>query len=266
MVQNPTVSFDADDRANCPPLQTLLYSTSPDIRAGSILEWNVEGMGTIMNTDTVVINFEEQTTYDVSLKITTPEGCVSSKAEPDYLEVYRVPIPRFVFNPSVPNTIENLVLFQNQSLYANSSEWYIDGEYLNNQRSPYHQFDSINGAFYEITLRVQSAGGCEDSLTKRLQVEDAFDVYIPNSFTPDGDGRNETFGPVSFGIDTKGYSFAIYNRWGEQLFFSEVVGETWDGKYHGEFVPAGVYVYQVIVRAGTNATEKRYYGPVTVLR
>jgi gliding motility-associated-like protein len=61
------------------------------------------------------------------------------------------------------------------------------------------------------------------------------DLFVPNAFTPNGDGHNEIFKPLVFGNATK-FKFAIYDRWGQKVFESKVPSNGWDGKING--VPA----------------------------
>lgn len=68
-------------------------------------------------------------------------------------------------------------------------------------------------------------------------------LYVPNSFTPNGDGRNETFHPSS--CATRKYTMRIFNRWGEQLFESNDINTGWNGSFEGSIVPEGQYVYEI---------------------
>ena len=72
-------------------------------------------------------------------------------------------------------------------------------------------------------------------------------IYIPNAFSPNGDGVNDFFDISGVGI--KSYSYNIYNRWGELLFSSpsERPGEAWDGNFNGVQVPEAAYIYQLNV-------------------
>jgi len=86
----------------------------------------------------------------------------------------------------------------------------------------------------------------------------------PNAFTPNGDGSNDTFGPV-----LKGHSFVqleVWSRWGDKVFDSTYEGKnTWDGTINGEEASSDVYVYRVRVRL-VNGEEKIDKGHVTLLR
>ena len=56
--------------------------------------------------------------------------------------------------------------------------------------------------------------------------------YVPTAFTPNGDGRNDVFRPVVYGIAVE-YNFIVYNRWGQKVFISNTPGEGWDGTISG---------------------------------
>jgi gliding motility-associated-like protein len=65
-------------------------------------------------------------------------------------------------------------------------------------------------------------------------------VFLPNAFTPDGNGLNDKFGPITYGIQS--YSLNIYNQWGEIIYTGN---EAWNGNYKGQTVQDGVYFYQI---------------------
>ena len=73
-------------------------------------------------------------------------------------------------------------------------------------------------------------------------VPDIF-LYVPNAFTPNGDGLNDEFGALGYGV--KEYYLAVYNRWGELIFTSDNVDNQWDGTYQGTKVLPGTYVYNI---------------------
>lgn len=86
----------------------------------------------------------------------------------------------------------------------------------------------------------------------------------PNAFTPNGDGANDTFGPVLLGHTFE--QLEVWSRWGDKMFDSLVEGrDTWDGTINGEPAPSDVYVYRVrvLLRDGQEVVEK---GDVTLLR
>ena len=97
-----------------------------------------------------------------------------------------------------------------------------------------------------ITYRVRVTGeaGCygEDDITVRV-FSGGPQLFIPTAFTPNGDGRNDVLRPVAVGINQLVY-FSIFNRWGQQIFYTNELNKGWDGTFKGEPQPAGTYVFQ----------------------
>jgi gliding motility-associated-like protein len=93
-------------------------------------------------------------------------------------------------------------------------------------------------------------------------VRDKLEIYIPNSFTPNGDKTNDTLFVKGVGIQE--FKFRIYNRWGELVFETDRLDKGWDGTFRGEYAPEGVYIYTVSVKGfRENRTMK---GDVILLR
>ncbi|MBB5636472.1 gliding motility-associated-like protein [Pedobacter cryoconitis] len=89
------------------------------------------------------------------------------------------------------------------------------------------------------------------------------DVFIPNTFTPNGDGRNDIFYVYGTGISK--LKLQVYNQWGQFIFESLQQQVGWDGSYRGQIQPNGVYVYYVELVMTDGSTVKRK-GTITILR
>lgn len=87
-------------------------------------------------------------------------------------------------------------------------------------------------------------------------------LFVPNAFTPNGDGYNNTF--VIVGAYIKTYKIEIFNRYGEKLYTSYSLEDTWDGTFKGEAVQDDVYIY-VINAEGMDHKRYNLSGNVTVL-
>lgn len=117
----------------------------------------------------------------------------------------------------------------------------------------------------ETKLLVINKFGCKDSSYKYLYVyPNNFNVYIPNAITLNGDLLNDQFKPVGIGA-TKKYQMRIYNRWGEEIFFSEDPQKGWDGTYANEPVMQDVYTYYIEFTY-IDGKVYRFKGTLTVLR
>ncbi|NBC06362.1 MAG: T9SS type B sorting domain-containing protein [Bacteroidetes bacterium] len=118
------------------------------------------------------------------------------------------------------------------------------------------------------TLMAVDTNGCAVDALVNVRVLKQRDIYTPNVFSPNDDGRNDVFKPLA-GRDYEVLSFRIYNRWGgllheeENLSINELRG--WDGEVNGEAMSGGVYLYQMEVRYA-DGREEALAGEVTLLR
>lgn len=114
------------------------------------------------------------------------------------------------------------------------------------------------------TLTVTTPEGCTDSDEINITIFKESRVYVPSGFTPNADGRNETFQPYMIGIKTLDY-FLVYNRWGQAIFQTREQGRGWDGRYQGMEQGSGVYVWRL---RATDYAGKVYqmHGTITLIR
>ncbi len=94
-------------------------------------------------------------------------------------------------------------------------------------------------------LTVIDSIGCAYNDTVQVEIVkcDCF-VYLPSAFTPDGDGLNEIFKPL-YDCDMQDYRLRIFNRWGQEIFASNVQEVGWNGRFKDVAVPIGIYVYRL---------------------
>jgi len=81
------------------------------------------------------------------------------------------------------------------------------------------------------------------SVSNEVEITPAAVYYIPNAFTPNDDGLNDSFGLVGEGITE--YTMQIFNRWGNLIFESNNMQTQWDGNYQNTKAEMGVYVYKI---------------------
>ena len=110
------------------------------------------------------------------------------------------------------------------------------------------------------TLTVQSTGGCVgvDSVTVEVSIPN---IVIPNTFTPNGDGINDTWNIKN--LDSyPNCTVQIFNRWGQNVYTSIGYGLPWDGTYRKAALPTGTYYY--IINLKNNS--KLLSGYVAIIR
>jgi gliding motility-associated-like protein len=113
------------------------------------------------------------------------------------------------------------------------------------------------------TLVVTYNQGCTVTASIQINTNGTTPIYVPNAFTPNGDGVNDEW--LVFGTGVKDIKATIYNRWGEKVFESDNQSQGWDGTYRGQMQPPGVYVYEVdvVYLSGEKTTKK---GSLTLIR
>jgi gliding motility-associated-like protein len=129
--------------------------------------------------------------------------------------------------------------------------------------NPVHNYTDT-GTFV-ITLIVITDDNCSDFVRQSVEVEPDFMFYIPNTFTPNEDGKNDFFRPYGEGVQWETLVMTIYNRWGEQIFFTASIDNPWDGSYLGAQVESAVYVYTITI-VDANYDSHTYHGNVNLVR
>ena len=215
--------------------------------------------------------------YNWSTTATTPGITVAPQVSTSYfvqvsdecqtfsttaVAVVQVVKPMANFYIATQNPMQGLpVQLTNASFNAWSYTWSFgdgNGSFLVNPTHVYTQPDA-----YEITLIATDQKGCVDSISKWIEIAPERYIYLPNSFTPDGDGLNEYFYGRFIGLLSA--RFYIFNRWGEEIFFSDQLNFVWNGEYEGVPVQDGTYSWYLIYEI-----EKGIYedlsGHVNVIR
>lgn len=111
---------------------------------------------------------------------------------------------------------------------------------------------------YYVTGTDTNGCSASDSLTINVSIG----IVFPDGITPNNDGKNDTW-IIDFISEFPNAEVMVYNRWGQELFYSKGYGTPWDGRYKGKDLPVGTYYYVIDLHDGT--TEP-YTGPITIAR
>jgi gliding motility-associated-like protein len=204
--------------------------------------------------------------YNVTLAVTSNQGCTQSFTLNDIVCVDEQPVAQFAANPLSMSTINPEVTVINLSQNAVTYQWEFgdnSGQYT--QESLAHTYEEAG--VYIISLFAFSENGCVDSTFQTVLVEEELLFFIPNAFTPGGDKFNETFQPVfTSGFDPYRFSMVLFNRWGEIVFETNNAAIGWDGTYGGKPAPEGTYIWQVKLDNVTFDKPQIYRGHFNLLR
>jgi gliding motility-associated-like protein len=117
---------------------------------------------------------------------------------------------------------------------------------------------------YTATQIVENSYGCRDTAKITIEILPEFNFYIPNAFTPTGNGLNDIFMPKIRGV--KEYEFLIFDRWGQLFFKTNDITQGWDGTYKGSKCQQDVYVWKISFRDLVEMEYQTYVGHVTLIR
>ncbi|MDA1182662.1 MAG: gliding motility-associated C-terminal domain-containing protein [Bacteroidetes bacterium] len=161
--------------------------------------------------------------------------------------------------------LDQTATFFNQCTGGTKGTWFW-GDGTSNlfipTENPSHAFDGLRLS-YKILLAIENEGGCKDTAIHTICYKDTIFAYIPNSFTPNGDGINDYLDCRFYGAYF--LEFYIVNRWGQLVFKSNTLSKKWDGQYNGKDCPEGVYGIFVNYK-GNHQAKKTLSSSITLLR
>lgn len=111
-----------------------------------------------------------------------------------------------------------------------------------------------------------SDSGCTAWDSVRITVVPTYEIYVPNVFTPNGDGANDYFEVFGNKDSWKQFEIMVFNRWGEKVYESRDMNFKWDGTYKGVIQNPAVFVYTIKLVFLDNYVPELYKGSVTLMR
>lgn len=263
--QLPVVTFSADTTFGCTPFPVQFTVDTSGFGAGAVLLWNFGENNVTSNTVSPGYTYITPGCHDVSLTVTVPPGCSVTQTYTCMITTVAQPNAQFVASSSFISILDPLVSFANQSTGATAWVWNFGDSTTSTDWSPTHLYDAI-GTF-PVYLAVTNANGCTDTAWGEIIVNDFHTFYIPNAFTPNGNGTNDEFGPVFTNILSEGYELYIFDRWGNIVFETHDPYKRWNGRWKGsgDIVQEDVYVYKIMYTDNMYG-EHHLIGSVTVIR
>jgi len=257
-------TFVASSTTGCVPEQITFSAQAPG-STGCI--WSFSDGTVITGCSDVNHTFQQAGCFDVTLT-SSFVGCTASNTVAGYICIDDVPSISFAPNPAQFSSANQSISFLNNSTGANNYLWNFGDGNSEEAMSPTHFFtNATNG--YTVTLTGVSPLGCTASQSVFIDYEESGGIYIPNTFTPDGDGYNQTFRPIfTVNFDRYNYLMEIFNRWGEVVFVTQNPDYGWDGSFgtEGRDGQDGTYIYKITYKSPTNDGRKEIVGHVNLIR
>lgn len=261
-------SFQVDAPFGCDPLPVLMVSDYTEYQNVASMVWNFGDGQTGFTMASSNHIYETPGVYTPSLTITDENGCEYTDSIASPVIVWPTPVADFVADPSIAILPSTTFDFTNQSIDGDHFNWTFDALGTSEAFDTTYTFPYEISGQYLISLFATNQFGCTDSTSMYVMVQDDIDIYIPNAFTPDGDGINDIWQVKGSGFVEQAYHAVIFNRWGEKMFETTDPEAVWTGNYNnGEwFVPDGVYHYRITIRDKENEVGHEYEGHITIVR
>lgn len=201
-------------------------------------------------------------------------GCFTERTVS--VTVLPYPTPVISYSPGYVDVDDPTLALRDESPNSATSLWTFSDGSTSNARSLNHRFNDVSGEFVHIHLETANELGCSDTTSVDVPIE-LFAVWVPNAFTPNGDGVNDLFYFVSLN-QLEDVTFEIFNRYGERIHsaFAKVLDSSlqdeliktfaWDGTYKGSKVPTGTYIYRLTYKRLGNTRVYDTTGTINVVQ
>ncbi len=263
----PSANFVFDTVCLGQTTNFLDASILPNVGLGDTLNswfWQF-GDSTTDSIQNVSHTYQYAGNHGVELTVNTNHDCPASVTEQVLVRV--TPVARIVYLPN-PVTITNPhVTFYDSSINSipGKNWWDLgDGYFRSDSTTVSHVYDTPGQ--YIVRLAVFNSDGCTDTLKDTINVEQIFTMFIPNCFSPNGDGVNDVWRPVSEGVLT--YELQIINTWGGEMFRTTDPSAGWIGDYdgNGKIAPVGIYIYRIVCTDVYDQVIHVFKGNITIVK
>lgn len=211
--------------------------------------------------------FETPGFYVVPIIVQTANGCTLDIS--DTITIYPKPIINAFVMDSLASEFSAYIYTINESDSIHQFSWdFGDGSSSISTYNPkIHQYPLHLPSKYTIVIEAESPKGCYEYDSLRVRILEELVYHIPNTFTPNNDGKNEVFTPIFYsGYDSTFLDFKIFDRWGAVVFETDVFGEGWDGTQNGDDAKEDVYLFLVQFRSKESPKIITERGRVLLLR
>lgn len=249
----------------CEPAEVFFENISEPVDERYVTNWDFGDGGQDTSLNPVHI-YTEPGIYPVALEVVSPTGCRIDTVFNTFVEVRPSPDAGFSFSPDDPTNIEPTVSFFDQS--EGAFAWFWDfGTGTDQSRAQNPVFTFPDTGFYDVMQVVTHPSGCLDTLIQRVDVRPEVRYFLPNAFTPNGDGLNDTYFGKGVLPGISDFSMTIWNRWGQLVFETSDPNQGWNGRYRNTGQEAPNDSYLVVVRfTGPRGHAYSFKGSATVVR
>lgn len=208
--------------------------------------------------------FTQSGIYNVSLTAISSNGCSSFQEYLQLINVFPAPTALFTTYPDKADILSPGITFTDMSSNVVTWQWDFGDNTKDSSQNPVHLY--ADTGTYEISLVILNDYGCTDTAYQQIIVDPIYTFYVPSSFTPNQDGKNDFFVPRGMKINAETFYMGIFNRWGKLIYESNDLQNGWNGTINGSDAPTSVYNWLIqFVEDGSEEIHK-YRGRLTLIR
>ncbi|MBL7918106.1 MAG: PKD domain-containing protein [Bacteroidia bacterium] len=248
------------DKLCAPVTITFSNQSISEYLAATLWELNT---GNIYTSYNAIHTFSDSGTYNMQLTLLRYGICPdTSIAIINPIKVYPSPKAEFNITPTLTTIFEPEIFVENTSTtpFVNFVYFFGDGitsNYINEKHS------YVAPGTYQVTQLLINEFGCESFLTKEVIVNPEFRCWVPNTFTPDDNGLNDTFHPIVIGL--KDYTFEVFSLNGQKIFSTNDPTNGWDGKVKDKKSKQDTYVWLIKFTNELTGKAETKTGHVTLI-
>lgn len=237
-----TPSFSVDINSGCQPLCVQFKNTTP---SSSNHVWNFGDVPYEQAIQDPYYCYTRSGNWNVKLTLNDLNGCKVTSTFTNYIDVLPQPKPNFESKPKVLTDDVGQGQLFSTTVNGSSYKWYVNNVYQGNSSSVDLNFSDT--VCFVIKLIANNTSGCKDSVERLICVKPAFTFYMPNAFTPNGDGLNDVLIPYGRSWLSENYKFKVFNRIGHLIYQTTNIADGWDGKIKGSPGQNDIYFWRIRV-------------------
>jgi len=242
---------------------TVTFTETSTLNGSTVTNWLWDfGDGNFTYTQNPTHTYNDPGSFYPSLVITTSDGCIFIDTMNFPIVVYPKPVSDFTYSPQPVTIIQPEVVFADLS--SGATFWEYDfGDFDGSiQQNPTHSY--ADTGHYTVQQIVINQYGCADTSEQIVPILAEFTFFVPNTFTPNGNGNNDIF--YGYGEGIRDFTMLIFDRWGNQIFESHDPSVGWDGtRGGGTLCQIDTYVYRFVI-IDVLGEEHKYMGHVNLVR
>ena len=252
MTANVTIA--ADHTAICPGTTVTFTATAVNGGASVNYEWLVNRIAAQQGSSKVFTTSSLSGGQTVICRMTSSLSCLVSNP------VESAPVTLPAADPPVVKLSDKEYLCAGKPEVLDAGEGFTAYQWQDGDTARY--YTASNEGIYWV--QVTDTLGCHGSDSIKMEVCKGT-MYVPNAFSPNGDGHNDIFKVITDQENITAFLFMIFDRWGQEIFETQDIKSGWDGKVKGKAAQVDTYAWKVTYRVGSDGKNTVLTGTVTII-